>query len=91
MPQDGYDTDLNHRERATLQAVAQGDAEIATGCGTNLFVDGLACADQATAHRLVQAGLIGPAYAGEPGQRVPAVLTEAGERALENTPALAGR
>ncbi|EIE97873.1 hypothetical protein SacglDRAFT_00936 [Saccharomonospora glauca K62] len=91
VPQDGYDRDLNHRERATLQAVAQGAAEIATGCGTNLFIDGLACADQAMAHRLVRAGLIRPAHVGEPGQRVPAVLTEAGKRALENAPALAGR
>ncbi|CAM2903693.1 hypothetical protein SAXI111661_07560 [Saccharomonospora xinjiangensis] len=91
MPQDGNDTDLNHRERATLHAVAQGIAEITTGCGTNLFVDGLACADQATAHRLVRQGLIAPARHGEPGQRVPATLTDAGKRALGNTPALAGR
>lgn len=91
MPQDGYDRDLNHRERATLQAVAQGDAEIAIGCGTSLFIDGLACSDQATAHRLVRAGFIAPARPSEPGQRVPAVLTEAGERALSHTPALAGR
>lgn len=91
MPHDGNGnddetgTDLNHRERATLHAVAQGPAEITCSCEPDLFLDGLACCDQPTAHRLARAGLIAPAYAGKPGQRVPAVLTEAGHRALART------
>ncbi|WP_181193266.1 hypothetical protein [Prauserella shujinwangii] len=76
------DTELNHRERATLLAVAQGGAEISCSCEPDLFLDGLACCDQATAHRLARAGLVAPAVAGKPGQRVPAVLTEAGRAAL---------
>ncbi|WP_019819169.1 hypothetical protein [Saccharomonospora saliphila] len=98
MPQDETDTehsdsgyaeaDLNHRERATLRAVSRGDAEITCSSEPDLFLDGLACCDQGTAHRLARAGLIAPAYAGRPGQRVPAVLTDAGQRAL--APSLVG-
>jgi hypothetical protein len=96
VPQDGNDTqhneiELNHRERATLQAVAEGVAEITCSSVPDLFVDGLACCDQATAGRLAQAGLIAPAYPGRPDERVPAVLTEAGKRALQNTPDLVSR
>lgn len=72
---------LNHRERATLQAVAAGDAEITSS--DELFLAGLACCDQITAHHLARAGFLAPAYQGKPGQRVPAVLTEDGRRALE--------
>ncbi|WP_007024227.1 hypothetical protein [Saccharomonospora iraqiensis] len=94
MPQENNDTehgdstdhDLNHRERATLRAVSRGEAEITCSREPDLFVDGLACCDQATAARLARAGLIAPAHTGRPGQRVPAVLTDAGERAL--TPSL---
>ncbi|NIJ13699.1 uncharacterized protein YjhX (UPF0386 family) [Saccharomonospora amisosensis] len=81
-PQQDTDSDLNHRERATLHAVAQGGAEITCSCEPDLFLDGLACCDQATAHRLAREGLIAPANAGRPGERVPAVLTDAGKRAL---------
>ncbi|PXY27003.1 hypothetical protein [Prauserella muralis] len=82
MPHESNDSDLNHRERATLQAVAAGGAEITASCEPDLFLDGLACCDQATAHRLARRGLIAPAFEGKPGQRVPAVLTEAGRAAL---------
>lgn len=75
--------DLNYRERATLRAVAQGGAEISCSCEPDLFLDGLACCDQATAHRLARLGLVAPARVGKPGQRVPAVLTEAGHAALQ--------
>src|SRR5690606_21289017 len=73
------------------QAVAEGVAEITCSSVPDLFVDGLACCDQATAGRLAQAGLIAPAYPGRPDERVPAVLTEAGKRALQNTPDLVSR
>ncbi|MEC3979787.1 hypothetical protein [Amycolatopsis sp. H20-H5] len=73
---------LNHRERATLKAVAGGHAEISCSCEPDLFVDGLACCDQHTAHRLARLGLVVPARGGSHGERVPAVLTEAGAAAL---------
>jgi hypothetical protein len=76
------ETELNHRERATLRAVAAGHAEITCSSEPDLFVDGLACCDQACAHRLANLGLIAPADDGRPGERVPARLTEAGRRAL---------
>ncbi|PXY26022.1 hypothetical protein DI005_28210 [Prauserella sp. PE36] len=91
MPHDSSDSDLNHRERATLQAVAQGGAEMTSSCEPDLFIDGLACCDQATAHNLARRGLVAPAIPGRPGQRVPAVLTEAGREALDlaGTPTVA--
>jgi hypothetical protein len=73
---------LNHRERATLKAVAVGHAEISCSCEPDLFVDGLACCDQHTAHRLAHLGLIMPVRPGSYGERVPAALTEAGQAAL---------
>ncbi|MEU9686619.1 hypothetical protein [Amycolatopsis japonica] len=76
-------TGLNHRERATLRAVAEGHAEISCSCEPDLFVDGLACCDQHTAHRLAHLGLVMPARSGRWGERVPALLTEAGAVALE--------
>src|SRR5690606_22949569 len=39
---------LNHRERATLRAVARGGAEITLSAEPDLFIDGLACCDQIT-------------------------------------------
>ena len=75
--------DLNHRERATLRAVAGGHAEICCSCEPDLFIDGLSCCDQSTVHRLARLGLIAPAFPGKHGERVPALLTEAGSRALD--------
>lgn len=75
-------TELNHRERATLRAVAGGHAEISCSCEPDLFIDGLSCCDQSTVHRLARLGLIAPARPGKCGTRVPAVLTEAGSLAL---------
>ena len=79
--------ELNHRERATLMAVAIGRAEISCSCEPDLFIDGLACCDQHTARRLAHLGLVVPARTGQPGERVPAVLTEAGDAALAIQPA----
>lgn len=75
-------TVLNHRERATLRAVAGGHAEISCSCEPDLFIDGLSCCDQSTVHRLARQGLIAPACPGKCGERVAAVLTEAGSLAL---------
>lgn len=74
---------LNYRERATLRAVARGGAEMTCSCEPDLFVDGLACCDQNTVHRLVRQGLIAPARGGLPRELVPAVITDAGLTALE--------
>ncbi|SFW71438.1 hypothetical protein [Amycolatopsis australiensis] len=82
-------TELNHRERATLRAVAGGHAEISCSCEPDLFIDGLSCCDQSTVHRLARLGLIAPARPGKCGERVPALLTEAGVRALDPEFALA--
>ncbi|HKN55504.1 MAG TPA: hypothetical protein VJX66_23615 [Amycolatopsis sp.] len=75
-------TELNHRERATLRAVAQGHAEISCSCEPDLFIDGLSCCDQSTAHRLARLGLIAPAHEGARGELVLAVLTVSGKEAL---------
>ena len=79
-------TELNHRERATLRAVAGGHAEISCSCEPDLFIDGFACCDQITAHALAHGGYLEPAAEGATG-RVPAALTEAGRAALEITAA----
>ena len=48
----------------------------------HLFIDGVPCCDQFTAHILAHDGLIEPAYTGDVGQRVPASLTAAGLAAI---------
>ncbi|WP_158893924.1 hypothetical protein [Amycolatopsis anabasis] len=80
------DVELNHRERATLRAVALGKAEITCSCEPDLFIDGLACCDQTTAHRLAKGGLVVPARAGRPGERVPALISDLGRAALGEKP-----
>jgi hypothetical protein len=74
--------ELNHRERATLKAVANGHAEISCSAEPDLFIDGLACCDQHSVRRLAHLGLIVAAWIGRRGQRVPALLTDAGAAAL---------
>ncbi|MGH4020268.1 MAG: hypothetical protein ACRDT0_13745 [Pseudonocardiaceae bacterium] len=66
------------RGLAILRAVAAGRAELAVSCEPDLFVDGLCCCDQYTAHQLARVGLVRPAAAGALGQRVRAELTPAG-------------
>ncbi|GAA3432084.1 hypothetical protein [Kutzneria kofuensis] len=72
---------VNHRVLAMLRAVAAGRAQLACSAEPDLFVDGVPCCDQFTAHVLAHEGLVRPGQPGTPGQRVPAVLTRAG-RAL---------
>ncbi|HEY2059972.1 MAG TPA: hypothetical protein VGH57_16510 [Amycolatopsis sp.] len=79
---------LNHRERATLAAVAAGRAQISCSCEPDLFVDGLSCCDQGTVRRLARLGLLEPVSAGAHGERVPAVLTAAGMAALNEPGAI---
>ncbi|GAB3492030.1 hypothetical protein [Amycolatopsis cihanbeyliensis] len=65
-----------------LRAVAARRALMSCSCEPDLFVDGVACCDQLTAHELARHGLIRPASPGNAGARVPAELTAAGEAAL---------
>lgn len=73
---------LTRRDWALLVAVAAGRAEITCSCEPDLFVDGLCCCDQPSAHRLVRAGLIAAEMPAEAGTRVRAVLTASGSEAL---------
>lgn len=74
---------LNHRERATLTAVGLGRAEMTCSCEPDLYIDGVPCCDQFTAHRLARFALVVPLRAGRRGERVPALLTEAGRAAID--------
>ncbi|GAB3150291.1 hypothetical protein GCM10027258_48140 [Amycolatopsis stemonae] len=74
--------DLNCRARAILRAVATGRVEITCSSEPDLFVDGLPCCDQYTAHLLAHRGLVVQAGPGRLGQRLRARLTPAGAAAL---------
>lgn len=74
------------RARAILRAVAHGRAEMTCSCEPDLFIDGLHCCDQSTAHALVHAGLIRQDRPGLVGNRVPARITTAGLAALDEHP-----
>lgn len=73
---------LNRRALAMLRAVLDGRGELVCSCEPDLYVDGLGCCDQYTAHHLSEWGLIRPAIPGSIGQRVRAELTTAGRAAL---------
>jgi hypothetical protein len=73
---------LSDRAAAMLRAVAAGRAHITVSVEPDLYVDGIPCCDQNTAHALAHTGLVAPARPAPPGSRVPARLTEAGRRAL---------
>jgi len=72
-----------------LRAVVAGRAQLSCSREPDLFIDGVPCCDQYTAHSLAHAGLIEPAYRGDLGERVPAVLTPAGSAAIDPSPAAA--
>ncbi len=76
------DEPITGRGLAMLRAVSDGRAELACSCEPDLFIDGLGCCDQYTAHRLARAGLIRPVVPGAIGQRVRAELTAAGRAVL---------
>lgn len=78
---------LNHRERSILQAVAQGRVEMSCSCEPDLFIDGIACCDQFTAHRLARLNLVQPQRVGRPAGRVPALVTAVAHGALALRPA----
>jgi hypothetical protein len=80
---------MNFRALAMLRAVEEGRAQLTCSLEPDLFIDGVACCDQFTAHTLSHDGLIAPAHAGAIGQRVPATLTAAGRSAISPAPAAA--
>jgi len=69
---------LNNRALAMLRAVIAGRAQISCSREPDLFIDGVPCCDQYTAHMLAHDGYIEPAQQGRFGQLVPAALTDAG-------------
>lgn len=79
---DQQDDPITGRALAMLRAVSDGRGELVCSCEPDLFIDGLGCCDQFTAHRLAQAGLIRPAILGAIGERVRAELTVAGRAVL---------
>jgi hypothetical protein len=72
---------VNHRVLAILRAIGSGRGQLTCSSEPDLFIDGLPCCDQFCAHTLAHRGLVRPARPGRPGERGPAVLTDAG-RAL---------
>ncbi|WP_370961821.1 hypothetical protein [Amycolatopsis sp. cg9] len=74
--------ELNHRMRAMLRAVAAGRGLVSCSSEPDLFIDGLSCGDQFSAHALAHQGLVRPARPGRPGELVPALLTTAGQAVL---------
>lgn len=79
----------NHRVLAMLRAVDAGRAQMTCSSEPDLFVDGISCGDQFTAHALAHEGLIRPRHPGALGQRVPATLTPAGRELVITTTPLA--
>ncbi|WP_162830260.1 hypothetical protein [Amycolatopsis palatopharyngis] len=75
----------SHRTLAMLRAVAAGRGQVTCSSEPDLFVDGVPCCDQFTAHALTHSGLIRPGRLGLIGQRVPAALTDAGHALLTAT------
>ena len=70
------------RARAILRAVAAGRATASCGCEPDLFVDGLACCDQAGARALRKAGLFAPVQPADVDGLVPVDLTDLGRTIL---------
>ncbi|GAA5104548.1 hypothetical protein GCM10025762_06390 [Haloechinothrix salitolerans] len=77
----------SYRMLAMLRAVSQHRAEMTCSCEPDLYIDGVTCCDQVTAHDLARYRLIHPMRLGAIGQRVPAGLTAAGHALLAAVPA----
>ncbi|HVK23580.1 MAG TPA: hypothetical protein VM677_19685 [Actinokineospora sp.] len=74
--------ELSYRALAMLRAVAAGRAQISCGREPDLYIDGVPCCDQFSAHVLTHDGFIA-AGEGPFGTLVPAVLTTEGITALD--------
>jgi hypothetical protein len=75
--------ELTHRALAMLRAVAAGRAQITCSREPDLYIDGVPCCDQFSAHVLTHDGYIAEGT-GNFGQLVPAELTAAGKAALNS-------
>lgn len=75
----------NHRICALLRAVGDGRGEMTVSSEPDLFIDGVPCCDQYTAHVMARDGLLRANRPGLAGQRVPATLTLAGSIILAAT------
>ncbi len=73
--------DMSYRALAMLRAVEAGRAHITCSSEPDLYIDGVPCCDQFTAHTLTHDGLITVAT-GRFGELVAATLTPAGAAAL---------
>ncbi|MFC7614044.1 hypothetical protein ACFQV2_11290 [Actinokineospora soli] len=73
--------ELTARARAMLRAIAAGRGTLRCGREPDLYIDGMPCCDQFSAHELIHDGLV-VTGAGAFGQFVPAALTPAGSAAL---------
>ncbi len=80
--------ELSYRALAMLRAVAAGRAHVSCGQEPDLYIDGVPCCDQFSAHLLTHDGLIA-ATKGRFGQLVDAKLTPAGSAALDKVAVLA--
>jgi hypothetical protein len=80
---------LSHRALAMLRAINAGSAQLTCSSEPDLFIDGVPCCDQFTAHALAHRGFIGPTYPASIGQRVPATLTPAGRAIVVAEPVAA--
>lgn len=77
-----WPANANHRVRALLRAVRDGRAEMTVSSEPDLFIDGMPCCDQYTAHSLAHLGWLRPDRPGQAGHRVPATLTRTGSATL---------
>ncbi|SDJ14004.1 hypothetical protein SAMN05192558_110176 [Actinokineospora alba] len=77
---------LSHRAAALLRAVRAGRVDMTCGSEPDMFVDGLNCCDQPTAHALFHQGLVRPARLGSITEHVRAELTDAGHDVLGSEP-----
>jgi hypothetical protein len=80
------DQQVTCRELAMLRAVAAGRAELIRSCEPDLYIDGLCCCDQYTAHQLARRGLLRATAPGRIGERVRAELTATGHAFFTGIP-----
>jgi hypothetical protein len=66
-----------------LRAVAAGRAQVTCSCEPDLFIDGVSCGDQFTAHMLSHEGFLQAEGSALPGELVPARLTASGAALLQ--------
>ena len=66
------DDELSYRALAMLRAVAEGRGRMSSSCEPDLFIDGVPCCDQVTAHTLAHRGLLRVGADGSTAELTPA-------------------